>query len=85
MATKKKSKKKVQKNETCFEDDAGFFGQDFDQHRGTAITKSRVRHASTNQQTQAIRKAWLRSQRLEQTTRASNRTQGRNVQFKLGK
>ena len=54
MATKKKVEKKVEKKlETCFEDTLGFLGQDIDQHRSTVITKSRVRHASTNTQTQA--------------------------------
>ena len=59
MATKKKVLKKVEKKlETCFGDTVGFLGQDIDQHRSTVITKSRVRHASTNTQTQqAIRKA----------------------------
>ena len=58
MATKKKVLKKVEKKlETCFEEAVGFPGQDIDQNRSTVITKSRVRHASTNTQTQAIRKA----------------------------
>ena len=67
-----------------FEDIVGLLGQDIDQHRSTVIIKSRARHASTNLQTQAIRKAWLRSQRLEQTPTASNQTDGRIVQCSLG-